>query len=175
MIVFDLKCEQDHVFEAWFASSEAFESQRVRSLIPCAFCGSTNVVKAVMAPRLNAKGNARGTVTGADINLLARIEPASDALTVSNAPAVQESPAGEQQARIHAMMTALAAAQAKALSQSAWVGKDFANRARAMHYGEEDHAPIHGQAAPDEAAALIEEGVAVAPLPFPVIPPEAQN
>jgi len=55
------------------------------------------------------------------------------------------------------------------------VGRDFANRARAMHYGEEDHAPIHGQADPDEAAALVEEGVAVAPLPFPVIPPDAKN
>ncbi|WP_116970632.1 DUF1178 family protein, partial [Blastomonas sp. UPD001] len=43
MIVYDLKCEHDHVFEVWFASSQAYEDQRARGLVACAFCGSTEV------------------------------------------------------------------------------------------------------------------------------------
>lgn len=169
MIVFDLKCTNDHVFEVWFASSQAYEDQRTRGLVACAFCGSTDVGKAVMAPRLNAKGNQQ---------LVSAPAKADTADTVSTSPApvaVSNAAPPVDAAKMRAVLHALAQAQARALSQSTWVGGDFADRARAMHYGEEDHAPIHGQAAPEEAAALIEEGVAVAPLPFPVVPPEAQN
>lgn len=166
MIVFDLKCSNAHVFEVWFASSEAYDDQRARGLVACGLCGSTEVTKAVMAPRLNAKGNQR---TARDMLPDASADGAQMPVAVSNAP----SPADPEKLRM--VLHALAQAQSRALEQSTWVGNDFADRARAMHYGEEDHAPIHGQAAPHEAAALIEEGVAVAPLPFPVIPPEAQN
>lgn len=170
MIVFDLKCPNDHVFEVWFASSTAYEDQRARGLVACAYCGSTEVAKAVMAPHLNAKGNQQIAVTPA------RREPDAAAADGAAKPMpVSTAPPPADVAKMRAVLGALAKAQTEALSQSTWVGGDFADRARAMHYGEEDHAPIHGEAAPDEAAALIEEGVAVAPLPFPVIPPEAQN
>lgn len=76
---------------------------------------------------------------------------------------------------VKAAMAALAQAQQQVLANSEWVGTTFASRARAMHLGEEDHAPIHGQASVEEAKALADEGVAVAPLPFPVVPPEACN
>ncbi|MBN8807630.1 MAG: DUF1178 family protein [Sphingomonas sp.] len=78
-------------------------------------------------------------------------------------------------AAMKAAMAALAAAQAKALEGSQWVGGTFATRARAMHDGTEDHAPIHGQVTIAEAKALAEDGVPVAPLPFPVVPPDACN
>ncbi len=74
-----------------------------------------------------------------------------------------------------AAMAALAEAQAKALEGSTWVGSAFASKARSMHLGDEPHAPIHGQTTPQEAKALAEEGVPVAPLPLPVVPPEACN
>jgi hypothetical protein len=70
---------------------------------------------------------------------------------------------------------ALAAAQAKALANSTWVGDKFAEETRKMHYGERDEALIHGQATLAEAKALLEEGVPVAPLPFPVAPPDKLN
>ena len=76
---------------------------------------------------------------------------------------------------VKAALRDLAAAQAKALEGSQWVGRDFATRARAMHDGAEAHAPIHGQASLAEAKALVDEGVAVAPLPLPVRPPEEAN
>ncbi|WP_375402575.1 DUF1178 family protein [uncultured Sphingomonas sp.] len=73
------------------------------------------------------------------------------------------------------MLRALAVAQAKMLEKSEWVGRSFANRARAMHAGEESHATIHGQATVAEAKALADDGVPVAPLPLPLPPPETLN
>jgi len=143
MIVFDLRCGQGHVFEAWFGSSAAYEDQRERGLVSCPMCGDDTVEKAVMAPNVAPKGN--------------------------------RAPAELPPEAMKAAMTALAKAQAKALEGSQWVGVGFTEKARAMHLGEEPHAPIHGQATIADAKALIEEGVPVAPLPFPVVPPEASN
>jgi hypothetical protein len=69
----------------------------------------------------------------------------------------------------------LAAVQAAVLKDSEWVGERFAAEARAMHLGESDPRPVHGNATPAEAKSLIEEGVPVAPLPLPVIPPRQVN
>jgi hypothetical protein len=145
VIVFDLKCGGGHVFEAWFGSSGDYESQRERTLIACPMCGDTGIEKAVMAPNVAAKGNRQGNV------------------------AAGGKPDPKQ------LMAALAQAQAKMLEGSSYVGLAFADKARAMHLGEEAHAPIHGQASAEDAKALIDEGVAVAPLPLPVVPPEQRN
>jgi hypothetical protein len=72
-------------------------------------------------------------------------------------------------------LASLAEAQAKALKNSKWVGSKFAEDARAMHYGEQDPGPIHGETTPAEAQGLIDEGIEIAPLPFPVAPPKALN
>ena len=72
-------------------------------------------------------------------------------------------------------MAKLAVMQAEALTQSTWVGDSFAEKSRAMHYGEADQATIHGQATLDDAKSLLEEGIAVMPLPFPVAPPDELN
>ena len=78
-------------------------------------------------------------------------------------------------AEVQKAMEKLANAQAKALEKSTYVGEGFAAQSREMHYGERDEAPIHGQASLEEAKALVDEGVPVAPLPFPVAPPEKLN
>ena len=78
-------------------------------------------------------------------------------------------------AEVQKAMEKLAKAQAKALEKSTYVGEDFAVQSRKIHYGERDEAPIHGQASLEEAKALVDEGVPVAPLPFPVAPPEKLN
>ena len=155
MIVFDLKCAHDHVFEAWFGSSGAFEDQRARGLVSCPLCGDIDVMKALMAPNLAAKGNSKPSAV----------------------PTVSAPPAGSAIAPevIKAALQTLAAAQAKALEKSEWVGRTFADRARAMHAGEEVAAPIHGQSTKAEAIALVEEGVSIAPLLLPVLPPEVLN
>lgn len=74
-----------------------------------------------------------------------------------------------------AMLARLAKAQAKVLGRSTWVGRDFASEARAIHAGEKPEASIYGQASPAEVTSLLEEGVPVAPLPLPVVPPESVN
>ncbi len=140
MIVFDLACAAGHVFEAWFGSSEDYEVQRGRGLVSCPICGTAEVDKAVMAPRVAPKGNQR-----------------------------------PDPAQAKAVMEMLARAQAEALKGSDWVGDRFVDEARAIHLGESDARAIHGQATPDEARALADEGIPVAPLPFPVRPPETEN
>lgn len=163
MIVFDLHCrEGGHRFEGWFGSSEDYARQREAGMLACPVCGRTDVAKAVMAPSIGRKGNQL---------------PAPAPLTAaSEAPAGVVSNAGPGlPAEALAMLQAVALAQAEALKTSRWVGGDFAEQARAMHYGERDHELIHGQATADEARELLEEGVTVAPLLIPVVPPEQTN
>lgn len=163
MIVFDLKCgAHGHVFEAWFGSSSDFADQTARGLLACPICGDADVTKAVMAPAVAAKGNSR--------------PDAARPVPVSTDPAAPV-PMGHapDAAKMQAMLQALAKAQDEVLKDSTWVGRGFAEQARAMHYGEQDHHSIHGEVAPAEARALIEEGVEVAPLLLPVVPPQAKN
>ena len=155
MIVFDLACHDGHRFEGWFASSAEYEDQRARGLLACPVCGVSDVNKAPMAPAVPVKGNTRTEVL-----------PHEAPRQVAHKPM----PPQVQQA-----LAALAKAQAEALKNSTWVGSKFAEETRKMHYGERDEAPIHGQASLAEAKALIDEGVPVAPLPFPVAPPDKLN
>ena len=148
MIIFDLKCvSQGHVFEGWFGSSADYEDQQARGLVSCPVCGVSEVVKAVMAPAVGAKGN-RGGVPD-----LFSGDPDS----------------------VKKMLAALAAEQKKMLASSEHVGDRFADEARAIHLGEADARAIHGRATRVEAEGLIEDGIPVAPLPFPGPGPGEQN
>ena len=73
------------------------------------------------------------------------------------------------------MLAGMAEAQRKALEQSSWVGERFADEARAIHLGEADARAIHGKATRAEAEQLADEGIKVAPLPFPVAEPGEEN
>jgi hypothetical protein len=155
MIVFDLSCPDGHRFEGWFGSSADYADQHARGLLACPVCGSADVSKAPMAPAVPAKGNTR-----------AEVLPPEAARQLTNTPMPPQ---------VQKALAALAKAQSEALKNSTWVGDKFADETRKMHYGERDEALIHGQATLAEAKALIEEGVPVAPLPFPVAPPEKLN
>jgi hypothetical protein len=149
MIIFDLRCASSgHVFEAWFGSSDDYESQRERGLVSCPLCGDAEVGKAPMAPAVPKKGGA--------------VAPAADMMSAPPA-AVKE------------MLDKIATLQREMLKSSEWVGDRFATEARAMHVGDVDSRPIHGQTTPDQAASLAEDGVPVAPLLFPVAPPGEEN
>lgn len=166
MIVFDLRCGNFHVFEAWFGSSAGFEDQRARGLVSCPICGVRDVIKAVMAPNVGAKGNSKAVVARAP-EVVPPAPPRAPALSGVK-PAITPEV-------MKAALLSLVEAQAKALETSQWVGRAFADRARAMHAGEEEVVPIHGQSSRAEAEALIDEGVPIAPLLVPVVPPEALN
>lgn len=152
MIVFDLKCGAGHVFECWFASSAAWEEQQGAGQVQCPFCGNAEVAKAVMAPRLQAKGNRENDRT----------------IPVATGNAAR-------QAEAQAMLSALQKMQSALLDGSTWVGERFDREARAMDAGQQEQRAIHGEVTADQARALLEDGVAVMPLPFPVIPPEKRN
>ncbi len=160
MIVYDLSCEQGHRFEGWFGSSEDFASQQERGLVSCPTCGTENVTKAPMAPAVGRKGNQQ------QVSVRTGESPETGGNGLSNIPMTPE---------VAQAIDKLAKAQAKALKDSTWVGKDFAEQSRAMHYGERDHAAIHGEATLEEARELLDEGVPVAPLPLPVAPPDDVN
>jgi hypothetical protein len=74
-----------------------------------------------------------------------------------------------------APLAKLAAMQAEMLKHSRWVGDEFADKARAMHLGEVEPEQVHGNATLEQAKALVQEGVPVAPLPLPVTPPNQVN
>lgn len=73
------------------------------------------------------------------------------------------------------MAKKIAELQQQMLKNSTWVGGHFAEEARAIHYGESDARPIHGETTADEAQNLHEEGIAAMPLLFPYIPPSTRN
>ncbi len=109
-----------------------------------------------MAPRVGAKSN--------QLTVKAPTKP-DDVATV-------DAPSPEL---VRKVMGAIAAKQAEMLPQSRWVGRDFAAAARAMHEGRAAEDLIHGQASPQEAQALRDDGIAAMPLLVPIVPPDAVN
>jgi hypothetical protein len=166
MIVFDLECRAGgHRFEGWFGSSDEFARQQQGGLLACPQCGAADVVKAPMAPAVPRKGNRPVPARVADTE-----SSPMPATTGKTRPMAKALPPEAAQ-----MMKALATMQAEALKTSRWVGDSFADDARAIHYGEKEAETIHGQATLADAIALHEEGIEVAPLPFPVAPPGEAN
>ena len=150
MIKFTLKCDQDHSFESWFQSGDAFDALATAGHVTCVMCGSKDVKKSLMAPRVRPARNAVASV-GVDG------DATSMALT-----------APQSQAEM-----ALAEMRKKVEDNSDYVGSNFAKEARDMHLGDMPARSIYGTAGPEEAKALIEDGVPVLPLPF--IPKESTN
>jgi hypothetical protein len=149
MIRYNLRCERGHGFESWFQSSAAYESQEKRKQINCPVCGSAKVERAIMAPQIVSK-------KGKDI-----AAPAPAAATEVTAPA--STPLMMAQER--ELRAKLKELRDHIVKNADNVGERFPNEARKMHYGDIEHRPIYGEASPDEARSLIEEGVEVTPLP----------
>jgi hypothetical protein len=149
MIRYSLRCEQAHSFESWFQDSGAYDSQVKRKLVSCPVCGSAKVEKAIMAPRIvSRKGREQApmpTPTPAEA-------PTNESTSLMMA----------QERELRAKIKELRDHIVKSADN---VGERFPNEARAMHYGDKEHRPIYGEASPEEARALIEEGVEVSPLP----------
>lgn len=178
MISFDLKCRADHVFEIWFRSSADHDDQAARGLIACPVCGDSQTTKAVMAPFVGAKGNR--TVAQTTHVPLAPASPSAGPPEVPMMTTLADQLAAASPDTIRPLISAMAQAQAAALAQSTWVGRNFATEARALHAavesGEIQTPPaIHGQATPAQAEALLDDGIAIMPLLVPVVPPEMQN
>lgn len=136
MIHYALSCDDGHVFDAWFSSSADYDRQRALRLVTCPICGSADVSKSLMAPSVST----------------ARKKDATRTLALETA----------QRESIRKLKEAVAEIRANAED----VGERFAEEARRIHYGETEVRGIIGRATPEDAYALFEEGIEVAPLPM---------
>ncbi|PZA11199.1 DUF1178 domain-containing protein [Rhodopseudomonas palustris] len=157
MIRYSLRCDKGHLFESWFQSSSAYESQVRRKLVSCPRCDSVKIEKAIMAPQIvGKKGRGRAPEPAA-------AEPAATSVPAETASADAPTPLLMAQEReLRAKLKELRDHIVKTADN---VGERFPDQARAMHYGDIEHRPIYGEASPAEAKALIDEGIEVAPLP----------
>lgn len=177
MIRYALKCAKDHRFESWFASAGAYDSLVAAQQVSCPDCGETRVEKTLMTPRVRP---ARKTVGPAgalaeEAAQDAAREAAQKAAAKSAqrpAPTPDAAPQPGPQQSAHPLApaegrdAAIAALKREIEANSDYVGLGFAKEARAIHDGAAPDRPIYGEAEPKEAIALLQEGIAIAPLPF---------
>ena len=142
MILYNLRCTADHVFEAWFRDSAAYDEQAAAGEVRCPVCGIASVAKAPMAPRI-AKGGNRGGAPG----------PNPGPQTYSNSRA----------AEMRRMLTEL---RSHVEDNSDYVGDKFTEEARKIHYGETEERNIYGEATEDQAEELTDEGIKIGRIPW---------
>jgi hypothetical protein len=151
MIRYTLICDNAHRFESWFPSSAGYEEQAKRGLIACPICDSARVERAVMAPAVARTD--RGPRPA---------EPAEAPAAAAPAPTQPVALMGEKEAALRAMLTAL---HQHVAENAEHVGKRFAEEALKIHHGESEGRAIYGEATPEDAQMLQEEGVEFMPLP----------
>lgn len=156
MIVFTLKCRDGHEFETWFRDGAAYERQARRGLVTCPDCGSTQVEKAPMAPRLGRSSKSEPASHHASD---APADAAPEATTA--APAVPDRPPTPAEFR-----RALQVLRRHVEANCENVGKRFAEEARRIHKGEAKARGIYGDATPTEAKKLAEDGIEIAAIPW---------
>jgi hypothetical protein len=153
MIRYQLNCAEGHTFEAWFSSSKGYDAQLRRKQVTCPICGTAEVKKAIMSPRV-ARGKSRKPAA-----------PVEAPAAPTPAPAPAREPRhmlnGEQR-KLLAQMREL---RDEMLSKSDYVGPRFAEEARRIHNEDAPARGIHGEATPQEVAELKEEGVEIYPVP----------
>jgi hypothetical protein len=156
MMKYALVCERKHGFEIWFSDSSDYDKQRKRGLVTCPVCDSKKIEKAIMAPALGRGTRKRSVAIEA---------PAPDTpVTAVSEPVAMISPAEQEfRAKLKELRDHLTA-------NADNVGKKFPEEARKMHYGEIEHRSIYGEASPEEAKDLHDEGIEFHPLP--VLPDE---
>ena len=159
MIVFDVKCSKDHVFEGWFSSSAGFEEQMAAGEVACPICGDLTVEKALMAPNVATTKAAAKGVVHTDVPATAPAPapapvPAPDTLTLAKQK--------EQAGQVMAMMRAMKDHVEQNFDN---VGTKFADEAKKIHYGESKKRNIYGQATKEQAQDLLEDGIEFGALP----------
>ena len=157
MIRYTLVCERQHNFESWFANSAAYDKQVKRGLVGCPICGSIKVDKAIMAPRLGRSGKPID---------MPQAPPEAPAAAPAEAPA----PVAMMSPQEREFRGKLKELRDHLTRNAENVGRKFPEEARKMHYGEIEHRSIFGEASPQEAKDLHEEGIEFHPLP--VLPDE---
>lgn len=153
MIHYQLRCSQDHEFDGWFKDSDGFERQAKRGLVECPQCGDVKVSRALMTPAVPKKGRTdRVPVPALPAPPPAPAEPNAVAVAADAVPAQ--------------VRAALQRMRAEVEKHCDYVGGEFADEARKIHRGESDRRGIYGEASPEQADALAEEGIEIAQIPW---------
>ncbi|WP_186385904.1 DUF1178 family protein [Stappia sp. TSB10P1A] len=170
MIRYALSCKAGHAFEGWFRGLEDFDRQKADGLLSCPFCGGSEVDKALMAPAVSTarRKEARAETMAASARQAAGPEAAEAASAPAPVPAIA-APRGPEQA---ALVEKLRALRAELTANAENVGAAFPEEARKIHYGEAEARGIYGAASREDIGELLEEGIAVMPLP---VLPEDRN
>ena len=155
MIRYTLACDEGHTFESWFASSAAYDRQVKRSLVTCPVCNSAKVEKTIMAPRLS------GTKKHGD----PAVPPAAPEPSAPATAPATPAPVAMMSPQEHELRKKLKEIREHLTKNADYVGQKFPEEARKMHYGEIEHRSIYGEASPDQAQELHEEGIEFHPLP----------
>lgn len=183
MIRYALACRAGHAFESWFRNSADFDDQSARGFVACPVCGSAEVEKALMTPRLGRSAklssDRMAAVAAAAMAEVAAeapdrsVESASAAPTSAGVPVAAPASGPDVKAPVALMSPQEIELRRKLrelrdhLLQSAeHVGPRFPDEARRMHYGEIEHRSIYGEASPDEVEAMLDEGIEFHPLPM---------
>jgi len=154
MIHYQLRCSAEHEFDGWFKDSASFDRQAKRGLVECPICGDTKVQRALMAPAVSTREIAAPAPSPV---APAETEPTAAVAAPSN---------GRMPAQVYAMLQRM---RAEVERNCDYVGPEFAEEARRMHRGDSDRRSIYGETTKDEAQALADEGIEVAPIPW--VPP----
>lgn len=163
MIHYDLRCRNEHAFDGWFRDSAAFEAQSAASLLECPLCGDSHVDRALMAPSVGKKGNRAKPQAAAAL----AEAPAEAAASSVQMPAVPTGPANAVAGRMpDQVRAALQRLRSEIEKNCDYVGGGFADEARRMHRGQREVHGIYGETSPDEAEALIDEGIQIASIPW---------
>ena len=161
MIHYQLQCDAAHGFDGWFKDSASFDQQAERGLLQCPECGGLKVTRALMAPAVPRKGNRKRAAAPAADPAPAQSTPAQPAPANGAAPVAMGGPHLPDQIR-----AALQRVRAEVEKNCDYVGEQFADEARRIHRGDSPQRGIYGEATPDQAEALADEGIDVARVPW---------
>jgi len=168
MILFDIKCNDGHVFEAWFQNNEAYEKLAENELVECPLCGSTKTSKSLMAPTLSMdhgrKELVRDTVEDEEKNQL--VSSAHHKVMVSaHSSTTQEVSSEDVKRALEHMHNIMSKFRRQVEKTCEYVGNNFAEEARKIHSGEVEKRGIYGETTLRETEELLEEGIEILPVP----------
>jgi len=168
MIRYALACDQGHSFESWFPNSAAYDKQARRSLVTCPVCGSAKVEKAMMTPNLGS-GSMRADSAGPQPPGPSPAPPSPTPPPLQPAPMPPippKNPVAMMSPPERELRQKLKELRDHVTKNASYVGPRFPEEARKIHYGETEHRSIFGEASPEQAKELYEEGIEFHPLPI---------
>ena len=136
MIRYNLICNNDHNFESWFKDSTSCNDQIKSKNVLCPECNSNLVTKALMSPRIPKKGSNNN----------------QENTILSNG-------------RNNNLNDAIRKIRDEIKKNSEYVGKEFPEEARKIHYHESEERSIYGEATAKDIKELHEEGIDIIRIP----------